>query len=545
MFARLDADRPLLGVVAVLAGEFQPGPPELVGEEEGIDGAEFQVLPDALLAVGGGAVVLDQFLQEPVHNVLLLDDIEAFEGFPRTLDELGKPALVRVGDVEDPDDPLLQFVVEVAACLELLLGRGRAADQYALEPLEEILLGKEDITCPIADLLVELIDGDQPQPLETDARLAALSLLAGDRRCDAVDRLDPVAPEKADVGLPPVEDDQAVDLFLPEHLLQRLELERGTAPVHVGVERLRRLDDLAIQVGAVTTDVDRAAEDCHAVLRRALIVFEAGEDGGYGTLDVRPGLFALDVGALPELVTELGGHVVYLLIGGYIQCDQLGTAPLLLRKPLKHLFKFVALSRGIHLLRLFHWAFTRLAEYCSLVEATMCFSGEGINLRTFAGLLCTRLAPGALALSSLQAPADEADRLCVDDRAVCDHRREVRYGNADDLNHFIVVHPVVGARREPLCEVEPDTLVGVAGRGVYPAHRGECLCLHPGLLDQLPAGGLGGLLALVDGACRRFVDVFIDGEPVLPDEVAVVPLDREDRNRPARVDDHSFPLLPV
>ena len=252
--------------------------------------------------------------------------------------------------------------MEVAACLELLLGRGRAADQHTFELLEEVLLGKEDITCPVADLLVELVDGDQPQPLEPDARLAALSLLAGDRRGDAVDRLDPVAPEKADVGLPPVEDDQAVDLLLPEHLLQRFEFERRTAPVQVGVDRFGRLDDLAVEVGAVAADVDRAAEDRHAVLRRALVVLQAGEDGGYGALDVCPGLFALDVRTLSELVAELGGHVVYLLIRRYIERDQLGAAPLLLGKPLKHLFKFVALSRGIHLLRLFHRTFTRLAE---------------------------------------------------------------------------------------------------------------------------------------------------------------------------------------
>jgi len=59
--------------------------------------------------------------------------------------------------------------MQVATGFKLLLCRGRAADQDTLEPLEEILLSKKYLTCEIANLLVELVDGNQPQPLEPDA----------------------------------------------------------------------------------------------------------------------------------------------------------------------------------------------------------------------------------------------------------------------------------------------------------------------------------------------------------------------------------------
>src|SRR5208337_87307 len=198
--------------------------------------------------------------------------------------------------------------------LELLLGRARPADEDTLEPLEEVLLGKEDGTRTLADLGIELVDGDLAQPPEPGCRLAAFPHLTRHRRVRPPHRFDPVAAQEPPVRLALVEDEQAVDVLLLEHLPEGFELEIGAAAVHVEVEGLRRLYDGALEVGAVAVEFYRAAEDCYPFLGRPLVVLEPGEDGGDGALDIGPRLLGLDVRALPELVLELVGHVIDLLI---------------------------------------------------------------------------------------------------------------------------------------------------------------------------------------------------------------------------------------
>ncbi|OPY41631.1 MAG: hypothetical protein A4E40_00572 [Methanoregulaceae archaeon PtaU1.Bin059] len=241
-------------------------------------------------------------------------------------------------------------MVEVLACLKLLLRGARAPDEDTLESLEEVLLGQEDVARPLADLRVEFVDCNLAQPRKTDARLPSLPLLARDRGGGAPDRLDAVAAEEPPVRFAPVEDEEPVHALLLEHLLERLELEVRAAAVHVEVQGLGRLDDGAFEVGPVALQLDGAAEDRHAMGRRVLVVLEPGEDRGDGALDIGAGLLALDVRALAKLVPELGGHVVDLLVRRYVERDELGSAPLLGHEPLECLLELVAPAALVHLL---------------------------------------------------------------------------------------------------------------------------------------------------------------------------------------------------
>src|SRR5208337_2294657 len=77
--AGLDIDGLLARVVAALAPDPQPGLAEVRREEKDIHGTDPEVVADALLAVRGKPVFLDELPEEPVHERLLLDDCHALE----------------------------------------------------------------------------------------------------------------------------------------------------------------------------------------------------------------------------------------------------------------------------------------------------------------------------------------------------------------------------------------------------------------------------------------------------------------------------------
>ena len=100
------------------------------------------------------------------------------------------------------------------------------------------------------------------------------------------------------------------------------------------------------------------------MFRGPLVIFEPGEDGRDRALDICPRLFGLDVGALPELILELVGHFVDLLLGRDVERDQLCPVTLLELKLFKRLFEFVALARIIHLCYFGHcWIFNLSQSY--------------------------------------------------------------------------------------------------------------------------------------------------------------------------------------
>ncbi len=51
--------------------------------------------------------------------------------------------------------------------LKLFLGRGWTTDEQTFEPVEVVLLTQEDLTGSLADFLIEIIDCDQTEPLES------------------------------------------------------------------------------------------------------------------------------------------------------------------------------------------------------------------------------------------------------------------------------------------------------------------------------------------------------------------------------------------
>jgi len=145
-----------------------------------------------------------------------------------------------------------------------------------------------------------------------------LPLLPGNETTRGLDGLDALALQPADVGLPAVEDDEAIQALVPEHLLERLGEERAVAVVAERLDGLGRgFEDLRDHVGAAAAGVDGAGEDDHPVVRReGVVVAEAVLDGGERVLDVRPGLLRLDVRRLGVLLRDVGDDVRNLLVRG-------------------------------------------------------------------------------------------------------------------------------------------------------------------------------------------------------------------------------------
>src|SRR5690606_24083762 len=104
-------------------------------------------------------------------ELLLFYHLHPFQCVLCRIDKLWEAALVCVCHIEEPDDTLLELVVEVLSGLEFLLGWAGTPYQDALETFEEVLFGKEYSTRTFTDLGIEFIDGNLTKACETDARL--------------------------------------------------------------------------------------------------------------------------------------------------------------------------------------------------------------------------------------------------------------------------------------------------------------------------------------------------------------------------------------
>jgi hypothetical protein len=94
--------------------------------------------------------------------------------FRAVFDEFREAELVRVGGVERPENTLLQFVMEILAVDEFFLGRAGASDEHAFKfrVLEKLVVRR------LSNAFVELVDGDEPEPLKTALRLSALRVFS-------------------------------------------------------------------------------------------------------------------------------------------------------------------------------------------------------------------------------------------------------------------------------------------------------------------------------------------------------------------------------
>ncbi|ERH09130.1 MAG: hypothetical protein J07HX64_00882 [halophilic archaeon J07HX64] len=107
-------------------------------------------------------------------------------------------------------------MVEVVAVEELVFCRRWTTDEDAVDL---VTLGNKQVVCHAGDLLIEVVDRLETEACEPLCGLAALFLFAGHQRGGRFDRVDALAPEPADVCLPPVQHDQPEQPFVREHLL--------------------------------------------------------------------------------------------------------------------------------------------------------------------------------------------------------------------------------------------------------------------------------------------------------------------------------------
>src|SRR3989339_1174706 len=220
--------QPLLREAAGRALQVELHLPHVLGQEELVDRANHEGGPDLLLAVYGEAPVgLPDLLQQLLHQVLLPHEVDAPERLPGPLDELMESVLVRVARVESVDDLLLEFVVEVLALDEEILGRAWSSHEHALE----LLVRQERFVDDIGDLLVELVGRYLDQPLEPARGLTSPAVLARHEGWYVLDGHDPLAVEDADGGLAPVYHDEAVGVLVLQHLVERFREEPGIASV--------------------------------------------------------------------------------------------------------------------------------------------------------------------------------------------------------------------------------------------------------------------------------------------------------------------------
>ncbi len=149
----------------------------------------------------------------------------------------------------------------------------------------------------LGDLLIEIVDGFQPQAGEPLGRLATLSLLAGHQRGGGFDRLNAFALQPADVCLPTVEDNQAEQPLVEQHILQRFGQKRRITMVAERLDRLRwRLQHTGDHLGLTAAAVDRPGEDDDPVFGgKGVVIPQAVFDRGERVLDVCSGLFGFDV----------------------------------------------------------------------------------------------------------------------------------------------------------------------------------------------------------------------------------------------------------
>ncbi len=102
------------------------------------------------------------------------------------------------------------------------LGSARATYEHSLE----LGLCHECIVCQIAHLLEEFVGCNLDEPLEAPLGLAPSSVLAGNQGLDVLDGVDPLALQKTQCGLAPIDHNQSVDVSFGQHVLQRLQVKR-------------------------------------------------------------------------------------------------------------------------------------------------------------------------------------------------------------------------------------------------------------------------------------------------------------------------------
>ncbi len=242
--------------------------------------------------------------------------------------------------------------MEVVAIEELVLRGRRAAHEDAVHL---VAVRDEQVVRHARDLLVEVVDGLQAEAGEPLGGLATLALLARDQRRRRLDRFDALAPEPADVGLPPVQNDQAEQSLVLEHPRERFEEELRVAVIPEGLDGLWRvLEDPRDHVRPAAAAVDGAREQDHPVLGRLLVVLEAVLDALEGVLDVRPGVLGLDVGGLGVLLGDVGDDVRDLLVGRNVDGDELRAGAAVVRQLLDDLLELVFLFVRLDSLGLAH-----------------------------------------------------------------------------------------------------------------------------------------------------------------------------------------------
>src|SRR5467141_3653874 len=259
--------------IAVRAPQFETDLAKSFGDQQRVDRAESQGVPDLVLSVGReSAVRLPDLLHEALDEGLLPHQVEAAQDLARLLDELPQAIFVRVPGVEERREHLfLHLVVEKVSRRELFLRVAGPADDDPLKvgPIQERLRHQ------ISDLLVPLVDRDVVASLESAGALSAHPVLRRDLRLEVLDHLDALSPEQAERRLAPVDHEEPVDVLLREHLVERLRVELRIASVEERRDGLGRLEDERDHLSLVRADLFVPGEDDEAVRRRHLVRLKA------------------------------------------------------------------------------------------------------------------------------------------------------------------------------------------------------------------------------------------------------------------------------
>src|SRR3989454_928608 len=302
-----------------LRAEPEPRLPETLGDEERFDGAELKRVSDLLLPIRRqAAVLLADLLHEPLHKRFLAHQVEAAQDLPRLLDELSQAVLVRVTGVEERgQDLFLQLVMEIIAGREFFLRVARTADD---DPFQ-VRKVQERLGHQVADLLVPLMDRDVVASLEPSGTLTPHPVLRRHLGLEILDDLDPFASQEAEGRLAPVDHDEAVDVLLREHLVERRRVEFRVAPIEERRDRLRRFQDERDHFRLVRPDLLVAGEDDQPIGRRHPVRPQPLDRGLDRLRHVLSSARALDVRRLRQLGTQVVRDVptrvnLFIVTGG-------------------------------------------------------------------------------------------------------------------------------------------------------------------------------------------------------------------------------------